>query len=38
MFNLKRCVYYLKDFSIDKIGNQVIVGETGIAEGWKVPM
>lgn len=31
-------VQYLKDYAIDKIGNQVISGQTGIAEGWRVPL
>jgi len=28
----------MKNFAIDKIGSQVLVGETGIAEGWNVPL
>ncbi len=34
----EKSVHYFKDYSIDKIGNQVIVGQTGIAEGWRVPL
>lgn len=36
--NRERSVHYLKDFSVDKIGNQVINGQTGISEGWAVPI
>lgn len=28
---------YYKKFAIDKVGSQVIHGETGVAEGWNVP-
>ena len=34
----KLSVYYLKEYAIDKIGNPIQIGETGIAEGWNVPM
>jgi len=34
----EKAVHYFKDHCIDKIGNQVIVGQTGIAEGWRVPL
>ena len=34
----EQCVYYMKEFSLDKIGNPIQVGETGIAEGWNIPM
>jgi hypothetical protein len=34
----EKYVCYFKDFAVDKIGNSVSLGETGIAEGWSVPM
>jgi hypothetical protein len=35
--NKRRSIIYYKDYSIDNVGNVVISGETGIAEGWPVP-
>jgi len=34
----ERSVYYMKDMSIDKVGHRLIVGQTGIAEGWDIPI
>ncbi|RNA12978.1 zinc finger CCHC domain-containing 8 [Brachionus plicatilis] len=34
----QRFVFYYKNYSIDKVGKPVTQGETGIAEGWSVPI
>lgn len=34
----ERSVCYMKTYSIDKLGNHVQLGETGIAEGWRIPI
>lgn len=34
----KKYVCYYRNFAIDKVGNMIKLGETGIAEGWNVPM
>lgn len=34
---LQNYVKYFKNYAIDRVGNAVLRGETGIAEGWSVP-
>ena len=31
-------VSYFKHYSIDKVGNKITLGETGVAEGWNIPL